>query len=51
MVVALYVDDTSLRLLVTKGKSIAKWADLPLEAGLVKDGVIVNQAEVAARIK
>lgn len=50
-VVTLYVDDYSLRLLVAKGKQVEKWAHLPLEPGLVSDGVIVDEAEVAAKIK
>ena len=50
-VVTLYIDDTSLRLLVAKGKQVEKWADLPLEPGLVKDGVVVDEVKVAAKIK
>ncbi len=50
-VVTLYIADTSLRLLVTQGKRIKKWADLPLEPGLVKNAVVVKEAEVAARLK
>ena len=50
-VVNLYIDDAGIRLLVTHGKRIKKWADLPLEPNLVKDAVIVNEEEVAARIK
>jgi len=50
-VVTLYIDDTSLRLLVAKGKQVKKWADLPLEPGLVRDGVVVDEAKVAAKIK
>jgi len=50
-IVTLYIDDTSLRLLVTHGKKIKKWADLPLEPGLVKNAVVVKEAEVAAKIK
>ncbi len=50
-VVTLYIDETSLRLLVVEGKKVVKWADLPLEAGLVNDGIIVEQAQVAAKIK
>ena len=50
-VVTLYIDDTSLRLLVAKGKQVEKWADLPLEPGLVRDGVIVDEAKVADKIK
>jgi hypothetical protein len=29
-VVTLYIDDTSIRLMVAQGKRIKKWADLPL---------------------
>jgi type IV pilus assembly protein PilM len=50
-VVTLYIDDTSIRLLVVHGKRIKKWADLPLEPGLVKDAVVVKEAEVVAKIK
>ena len=50
-VVTLYIDDTSLRLLVARGKRVKKWANSPLESGLVQDGVVVDEAEVAAKIK
>ena len=50
-VVTLYLDDTSIRLLVTGGKRIKKWADVPLEPGMVKNAVILKQEEVAAKIK
>jgi type IV pilus assembly protein PilM len=49
-VVTLYIDDTSIRLLVTDGKSIIERAHSPLEAGLVEGGAVINQEEVAARI-
>ncbi|MFC1993190.1 pilus assembly protein PilM [Chloroflexota bacterium] len=50
-IVTLYIDDASVRLLVTTGKRIKKWAELPLEPGLVKGGVVIKEAEVAAQIK
>ena len=50
-VVTLYIDDGILRLLVAKGKKVKKWADLVLEPGLVKGGVVVDEAEVAAKVK
>ena len=49
--VNLYIDDTSVRLLLTQGTRIKKWADLPLEPGLIKNGFIHKEAEVAAKIK
>ena len=50
-IVTLYIDDTSVRLLVTHGKRIRKWADLPLEPGLVNNGVVLKEAVVAAKVK
>ena len=50
-VVTLYIDDASIRLLVAVSREIKKWSELPLEAGMVKDGVIIEEAEVASRIK
>jgi len=50
-VVTLYIDDTSLKLLVAKGNQVKKWATLPLEPGLIRDGVVADKAEVAAQIK
>jgi len=50
-IVTLYIDDASLRLVITDGKRVEKWAELPLEPGLVRSNVIVKEAEVAAKIK
>jgi len=50
-IVTLDVSDTSLRLLETHGKRIKKWAEVPLEPGLVKGGVVIKEAEVASQVK
>ena len=50
-VTTLYIDDTSIKLLVAKGNQVKKWATLPLESGLVKDGVVVDKTLVAAKVK
>lgn len=50
-VVTLYVEDASLRLLVVQGARVKKCASLPLESGLVKDGVVVDETKVAAIIR
>lgn len=50
-IVTLYIDDSSIRLLVTSGKQIKKWAELPLEPGLVEGAVVIKETEVAAKIK
>ena len=49
--VTLYIDDTSLRLMVTQGKQIKEWAESPLESGLVENNVVIKEAELAAKIK
>ena len=49
--VTLYIDDTSIRLLVMQGQRVKKWAAEKLEPGLVVDAVVIQENEVAARIK
>jgi len=49
--VTLYVDDTSLRLLVTSGQRVKKWADVPLEPGLVENSVVLKPEEFATIIR
>ncbi|MGA2669898.1 MAG: pilus assembly protein PilM [Dehalococcoidia bacterium] len=50
-VVTLFIRDTGITLLVMKGKQIEKWASLPLEPGLVSQGLIVDEAQVADKVK
>jgi len=50
-VVTLYIDDTSIRLLVTRGKRIRKGAEVPVEPGLIEGAVVIKEAEVAAKVK
>ena len=49
--VTLFIEDTAIRLLVAKGRRVERWATLPLEPGLVSDGVILDEAQVASRLK
>jgi type IV pilus assembly protein PilM len=50
-VITLFIRDTSINLLVMKGVHVEKWASLPLEPGLVSQGLVVDEAQVAARVK
>jgi len=50
-VMALYLEDSNIKLLVTKGRKVERWATTSLDAGLVKDGVIVNENKVADKIR
>jgi len=51
MATTLFIDDSNIRLLVTKGKRVQKWARLPLEPGLVRDGVIIDEDQVIDRLR
>ncbi|MCL0076750.1 pilus assembly protein PilM [Dehalococcoidia bacterium] len=50
-VTTLFIRDTAINLLVMKSGLVEKWARLPLEPGLVCNGLIVDEAQVAARVK
>lgn len=47
----LFIRDTSINLLVMKGDKIEKWASLPLDPGLVSQGLIVDETQVAEKVK
>ena len=49
--VSLYIEDTEIKLLVTNGNQVEKWASLMLDAGLVSEGVILDENRVAESIK
>jgi len=50
-VTTLFIRDTHINLLVMKGGQVEKWASLPLEPGLVSQGLIVDEAQVADKVK
>jgi type IV pilus assembly protein PilM len=50
-VTTLFIRDTSINLLVMKGEQVDKWASLPLEPGLVNQGLIVDEEQVADKVK
>ncbi|MEA3442485.1 MAG: pilus assembly protein PilM [Chloroflexota bacterium] len=47
----IYIDDSAIWVLVTRGRRPQKWASMTLEPGMVKNGVILNQAAVASRVR
>ncbi len=49
--IAVYIDDSSIRLLSVSGKRPRQWAAEPLEAGLVRDGFIVDEPAVAEKVR
>ncbi len=50
-IVTLFIDDASLRLLVIRSQRIRKWAEIKLEPGLIRDGVVIEELEVANHIR
>jgi len=50
-VVTLYVDDTSIRLLECRGDRVSRWAELPLQPGQIEGAVIIEEAEVANKLR
>ena len=50
-VTTLFIRDTTINLLVMKGRQVEKWASLALEPGLVSQGLIVDEARVADEVK
>ncbi len=49
--VSIFIDDASISVLVSKGRQPEKWTIVPLEPGLVKEGVVQDQPAVAEKIK
>jgi type IV pilus assembly protein PilM len=50
-VTTLFIRDNNIDLLVMKGEQVEKWASLPLEPGLVSQGLVVDEAQVADKVK
>ena len=49
--VTLFIEDSAIKLLVAKDRRVDKWAKLPLEPGLVSDGVILDEPQVANKVR
>ena len=49
--ISLYIDDSSISVLATRGRQPEKWSVVPVEPGLVKEGVVQDQQAVAAKLK
>ena len=50
MSVTLNISNTSIRLLSVTGRRVQVWGDMPLEPGLVRDGLILQPKEVGEAI-
>ena len=49
--ISLYIEDTEIKLLVTSGNQVEKWGSLMLDAGLVNEGVILDENRVAESVR
>jgi type IV pilus assembly protein PilM len=49
--ISLYIDDSAIYLMVSKGREPQKWSSLALTAEVVKDGVIRDRVAFQAKIK
>jgi type IV pilus assembly protein PilM len=50
-VTTLFIRDTAINLLVMKGGQVEKWGSSPLEPGLVSEGLIIDEDQVADQVK
>lgn len=46
----IYIDDSAIWVLTTRGRRAQKWVNMPLEPGLVKDGVILDEEAMANKV-
>ncbi len=46
-VTTIFISDDAVNLVVVEGRRVKKWASLPLEPGLVSQGLIVDESRVA----
>jgi type IV pilus assembly protein PilM len=50
-IVSIFIRDSNINLLVVNGRRVVKWGRTPLEPGLVAQGVIREETQVADKIK
>ena len=50
-VTTIYIDDSAIRALTCRGRQPRKWATAPLNPGLVRDGVILDENAIAGKIR
>jgi len=49
--VTLYIEDTEIKVLVTNNKKVDVWGTLLLEPDIVRDGVIIEEEQVAQKLR
>ena len=49
--VTLYIEDTEIKVLATNNKKVEVWGTLLLEPDIVRDGVIIEEEQVAQKLR
>jgi type IV pilus assembly protein PilM len=49
-VISVFIKDDAVNLLLVEGKGVKKWASLPLEPGLVSQGLVLDESRVAEEL-
>jgi len=49
-VITVFIRDDAVNLLEVEGRGVRKWASLPLESGLVSQGLVLDEARVAEEL-
>lgn len=47
---SLYIDDAAIYVLLSRGRQVVKWGSIPLEPGLMAEGLIQDEDAVAAKL-
>jgi type IV pilus assembly protein PilM len=50
-VTTIFIRDDAINLLVMRGERVEKWATMPLEPGMVSQGLIVDEAQLVEKIR
>jgi type IV pilus assembly protein PilM len=50
-VTTVFIRDDAINLLVMRGERVEKWATMPLEPGMVSQGLIVDEAQVVEKVR
>ena len=48
---SIFIDDSMVSILTAGGKHVQKWGNIPLEPGMVRDGVIIDMDGVVDKVK
>jgi type IV pilus assembly protein PilM len=49
-VISVFIRDDAVNLLLVEGRGVKKWASLPLESGLVREGLVLDESRVAGEL-